>query len=46
MLAWTAIALESWRRYMAGDIRWKDREYDLRPTTETSPPTRAPVLDS
>jgi chlorobactene glucosyltransferase len=35
ILSWTAIALESWRRYATGNVIWKGRHYDLRSTKNT-----------
>jgi chlorobactene glucosyltransferase len=35
ILSWTAIALESWRRYATGDVQWKGRRYDLRDSKNT-----------
>ncbi len=35
VLSWTAIALESWRRYATGNISWKGRRYDLRDSNNT-----------
>jgi chlorobactene glucosyltransferase len=35
ILCWTAIALESWRRYATGNIHWKGRRYDLRDSKNT-----------